>query len=271
MQLSDLCFGTGLLQEGDDRTTERYRDFASKSSILTGFPTALSLLQGAHGRTEDGDRDPCDGVLRELSHLNGDADPELRQGIVLLILMPAVHKTSRQIKLGFPSLEHDDIAQHLFTAVLQILRSRTLLRQESHFAFTITRLMRRLSFRWALHETRPAPVTGLPTLSSVEPAVEASGNVEPKVLLQEFLDGCLSNGLLTETEHELFVLFKIEGVASEVLGAREGMSGVVLRHRMQRVIDRLRTIAQSSSWIPRRPESCKTSPTTGSAGCGMTL
>src|ERR1700687_1379248 len=235
-----------LLDEiGDEKNSQQYRDFASQSSILSGFPTAIALLRRVRETAkEDNQMDSHDDILGQLLHLDAHNSQNLRHRLLLLILMPAVHKTSRQIAAGFPSLARDDIAQHLLTAVLEILRSKTLLRKRSHFAFTITRLMRRHSFRWALRETRLTPNADLGPLADVELAAEADTTFETDALLREFLRGCISRGLLTEAEYELLMLFKIQGVPSEVLAAREGLSEIAFRHRMQWVIDRLRRIAQ---------------------------
>ena len=92
--------------------------------------------------------------------------------MLLLILMPAVHRTSRQIAYGFPSLARDDVAQQLITSLLQILRSKSMLKQQSHFAFTITRLMRRHAFRWAIREAKLAPTQELAMPIVAEAVVE---------------------------------------------------------------------------------------------------
>lgn len=243
-----------LLQElHSEQNTEKYRAFASQRSILSGFPTALALLRRLREMAADDDqKGSSDEILGDLLRLGENQDQELQQHLLLLILMPAVHKTSRQIAAGFPSLARDDIAQHLLTTILQILQSRTLLKQQSHFAFAITRLMRRRAFRWALRETRFVPICELGSLATTEPVVEAQISFETEVLLREFLQGCLSSGQLTEAEHGLLLSFKIEGIAAEVLAAREGLSEIAFRHRMQRVIDRLRRIARSPSQPAKR-------------------
>ena len=243
-----------LEQLDDDQSAENYRDFASKGPILSVFPTALSLLHHVREiRTEGEAGDACDDILRELLHLAGGRNPELRQSMVLLILMPAVHRTSRQITAGFPSLARDDIAQHLLTTILEIVGSKALLSQESHFAFTITRLTRRQSFRWALRETTVTPTRELRPLAAIEPDVEADTKSETGIVLREFLQGCLASGLLTSSEHKLLLLFKVQGVASEVLAAREGLSEIAFRHRMQRIIDRLRHLAEPLPPSAKRP------------------
>jgi hypothetical protein len=46
-----------------------------------------------------------------------------------------MHKTARQIATGFRSLASEEIAQHVVTTILEIIESKALLTQQSHFAF----------------------------------------------------------------------------------------------------------------------------------------
>jgi hypothetical protein len=255
----------------EETTAQQYRRIVRERSILSGFPTALALLHRLRDITTDEDHeDSSDAILGDLLRPGESDGQELRHRLVLLMLMPAVHKTSRQIAYGFPSLARDDIAQQLLTSILDILQSKPLLKQQSHFAFTIIRLMRRHSFRWAIREARLAPTQEPATPVLAEAVIEAGIGFETTIHLQEFLRGCLSDGQLTETEHDLLMLFKIEGVSVEVLAAREGLSEIAFRHRMQRVIDRLRRIAQSPSLrTKRRPASGTTTAPSRPTGRGI--
>ena len=251
----------------EKETAQQYDCLVRGSSILSGFPTALALLCRLRDTTTDEDQeDSSDEILRELLRPGESRGQELRQRLVLLILMPSVHRTSRQIAYGFPSLARDDIAQQLLTSILEILQSKPLLKQQSHFAFTITRLMRRHSFRWAIREARLAPAQELTIPVVAEGVHEAGIGFETAIHLQEFLRGCLYDGQLTETEHDLLMLFKIQGVSADVLAAREGLSEIAFRHRMQRVVDKLRRIAQSPSPRGKRRTASGTTTTLSRPG-----
>jgi DNA-directed RNA polymerase specialized sigma24 family protein len=252
-----------LIQElAVEKTAQQYHRLVRESSILSSFPTALELLRHLRDTTNDENQgDSSDDILRELLRPKESGGQELRQRLVLLILMPAVHRTSRQIAHGFPSLARDDIGQQLLTSILEILQSKSLLKQQSHFAFTIIRLMRRHSFRWAIRQRKLAATQELAMPVVVDAVPEPGVGFETKVHLREFLRRCLSAGQLTMTEHDLLMFFKIEGVSAEVLAAREGLSEVAFRHRMQRVVDKLRRAAKSPSLPGKRRAATGTTTT----------
>jgi len=243
----------GELKHGNIET--EFRAFALQSSVLSAFLTCNDLLWHLReSQQPENQASRSDEILGELLRLSRNPRQETWRHLVLLILMPAIHKTSSQIALGFPSLTRDDIAQHLVTSVLEIMQSQTPQAQTSHFAFTISRAMRRSAFRWALREAGfTAAANTAETLLNELPA-SAGTSFERQIVLGEFLARCLSCGLLSPSEHELLVLFKIHGLSSETLAGRQGVSDVAFRHRMQRVIEKLRRAARASSMPKQRPE-----------------
>ena len=245
-----------LLRELNSGPAENeYRTFALQSSVLFAFRTGNDLL--LYLRESQNTQNPtarADEILSELLRLSRNPQQRIWRQLVLLVLMPAIHKTSSQITAGFPSLARDDIAQHLVTSVLEIVPSQTLQAQRSHFAFTISRAMRRSAFRWALHEADFTTAVNTEEAVLNELPADSDGNFEIKIILGEFLARCLSGGLLSPSEHQLLVLFKIQGVSSEALAARQELSDVAFRRRMQRVIEKLRRAARASSLSTQRPD-----------------
>ena len=232
-----------------------YRSLVLQSSALSAFRTCNDLL--LHLRESHKKETPpatADEILSELLRLSRNPQPGIGRHLVLLILIPAIHKTSSQITAGFPSLARDDIAQHLVTSVLEIVQSQTLHAQRSHFAFAITRAMRRSAFRWALREADFATAANTEEAVLNDLPADTGDNFEIKIILSEFLAQCLSSGGLSSSEHQLLVLFKIQGVSSETLAARQHLSDVAFRHRMQRVIEKLRRLARTSSMPAERPD-----------------
>jgi DNA-directed RNA polymerase specialized sigma24 family protein len=238
----------GLLSELREHHEVEYQQITSQSPILSAFPTCTELLGQLHGpHVAQGRAAACDAVLGELLRMSRERGQATVHLLILLVLMPAMHKTSRYVAARFPSLARDDIAQHLVTAVLEILRSKAIRAQTTHFAFVITRSMRRSVFRWALHEADLAPRADADDAGATAVSPAGGASLETNVQLRDFLGRCLGGGLLTQSEHEQLLLFKIQGVSSDVLASQNGLSNVAFRHRMQRVVDKLRRAAQSST------------------------
>jgi len=164
----------------------------------------------------------------------------LLQKLLLLVFVPTVHRTTSQVAATFHSLARDDIAQHLFIVFLEILDSSEMLSRHSHVAFTISRKMRRSAFRWAIRESRGC--RGDETNSACPVSTELEIGDEA---LREFLDSCQQRGWLSTEERRLLTQFKLEGVSGPELSLRSGQSAVAVRHRVQRIVSRLRRIART--------------------------
>lgn len=227
---------------------EEFRLFASSSVTLSAFPTTLELLEHLHRQDHDANAS-SDGVLLEILGRNGDAPLDsLRQSLLLLVFIPAIHRAATQITSAFPVLSRDDTAQHLFAVLLEFLPSRELQSRHSHLAFTIARKIRRGGFRWAIRESRTSLRMEMDGNSDATLEVEASGeSSHADILLEQFLDGCERRGWLSFEERELLIQFKLERVSGPELALRSGHSAVAIRHRVQRLVDRLRRIAGKSA------------------------
>ena len=236
-----------LLEEFSDLQNRiTYLTFVSESPILSRFQSVSELIQYLH-RSESGTENTPQGadlILGELIRL-WEWHREMSQKLLLLALMPAVHKTSRVIAARFPTLAREDIGQHLLTSMLEILRSRGLRTRRSHFAFAIARSLRRYSFRWAIREAGFVPSEDDERSGDSQVDGKSDEALEVSIELRSFLHRCLSNRLLTESEHELLILFKLQEIPAETLAAREGLSEGAFRHRMLRLLARLRRVAQN--------------------------
>ena len=227
------------------RGLQGFQNLASQSGILSRFPDTSDLLQQLH-RNEGADNNEsfADEILGELVRLSDGDCRDLSHRLQLLALMPALHKTSRILAMRFPSLAREDIAQHLLTAMLEILQSKGLRTRQSHFAFAIARSLRRNSFRWAIREARNIPTEDAEDTCDFLVLVYSDDGLEAGIQLRAFLHRCLCDQLLTKKEYELLILFKLNEVPAETLAAREGLSEGAFRHRMLRLIERLRRVAR---------------------------
>jgi len=237
-----------LLDElNHEKGLEEYCLWAGASEVLAPFPTASRLVAYLH-RQNDDQNSSVDEVIVELvrTGAQGWLEP-IAQSLLLLVFVPTIHRTTTQISAVFPAVAREDTAQHLFAALLEFLHSQELRSQRSHLAFVVARRMRRSAFRWAIRESR----LDLPNESGAAPAAferTAEGEYQSRsaVLLARFLDNCQSRGWLSEEERQLLTRFKLEGVTGAEIAGRSGHSAVAIRHRIQRLLDRLRRVAQKS-------------------------
>jgi DNA-directed RNA polymerase specialized sigma24 family protein len=235
-----------IAELSDDRTNEEYRSLAASSETLASFRTALDLIGELHAPDDLGHNSAGDSLLLGLLRL--DLTPtahSIWQQLLLLAFIPTIHRTASQIAATFASLARDDISQHVVAAFLEFLRSTELHTRHSHIAFTIARKLRRNAFRWAIHESRGA----LPDESGGDRAthVDDAAAREPlhaEIVLRQFLDNCQQTGWLSPEERDLLFQFKIEGVSCLELARRNTHSAVAIQHRIQRLLDRLRRVAQ---------------------------
>lgn len=237
-----------IAELSDGPRQEEFRLFASSSTTLSAFPTALKLLEHLH-RQDHEPNASSDQVLLEMLGRNGDLPLDsLRQSLLLLVFIPAIHRATTQITSAFPALARDDTAQHLFAVFLEFLPSRELQFRRSHLAFTIARKIRRGGFRWAIRESRAALQREIDGNRDAPLEAEASReHSHADILLEQFLDGCERRGWLSCEERKLLTQFKLERVSGPELARRSGHSAVAIRHRVQRLVDRLRRIAGKSA------------------------
>jgi len=238
-----------IAELGDDRSIEEFRLFAVSSPILSAFPTPVELIRQLHDHQNEDQNPSSDEVLLDL--LKRTSETLFRpmwQRLLLLVFIPTVHRTTSQIAATFPLLTRDDTAQHLFTVLLEFLHSKELHSRHTHLAFTIARKIRRSAFRWAIRETRRSlrDETDATPTTPIETDIGDDDPHHANILLRQFLDNCQRRGWLSAEERDLLRQFKLEGISGLELARRNGLSVVAVRHRVQRVLGRLRRIAQSS-------------------------
>src|SRR5271170_1896891 len=237
-----------IAELSDDRSREEFRFFAVSSPILAAFPSSSELIQKLRDHDNHGQNSYSDEILRDLLGRGSDTlFQPMWQRLLLLVFVPTVHRTTSQIAATFPSLTRDDTAQHLFAVLLEFLHSKELRSRHSHLGFTIARKVRRSAFRWAIREAHRSLWDETNGTSATVLETDASADdSHASILLGQFLDNCQRRGWLSKEERELLIEFKLEGISCAELARRNGHSAVAIRHRIQRLLDRLRRIAQSS-------------------------
>jgi DNA-directed RNA polymerase specialized sigma24 family protein len=222
---------------------------------VSAFPTASELVQKLRDHGNNNQCPSSDEVLLELLGRGSDTlFHSMWQRLLLLVFIPTIHRTTSQVIGTFPSLTRDDTAQHLFAVLLDFLHSKELRSRHSHLGFTIARKVRRSAFRWANREVHRSLWDDTNGTSTTRLETDASDDASrASILLRQFLDNCQRRGWLSTEERELLIEFKLEGVSCPELARRNGHSVIANRHRIQRLLDRLRRIAQTSeNGTPRR-------------------
>lgn len=218
-----------------------YRTLLEVCPDLAGFLTSAALLEHLRiCRWDVNGEHSSDTVFREL--LKAKAwFPHL--GIVddlfILAFVPAIHATLRQVFKQHPGLSAEDAGQHAVLTLLQFLRSGELRIRESHFAFAISRKIKRSLFQWAAEETGQNAEERQE--SPVEPAEDS---FERYALLRHFLHASVEKNLLNDEELDLLIQFKLDGNSSEELGEPAGISGNAFRQRVKRLIAKLKRLAE---------------------------
>jgi DNA-directed RNA polymerase specialized sigma24 family protein len=230
------------------RSNEEFRLFAVSSPILSAFGSAFELVRKLQDQDNHDQHPSSDDVLLGLLGCGRETQFQLMwQRILLLVFIPTLHRTTSQIIGTFPSLTRDDTAQHLFAVLLEFLHSKELRSRRSHLGFTIARKVRRSAFRWANREAHRSLWDETNGTSATALATDASDDAShAHILLGKFLDNCQRRGWLSTEERELLIEFKVDGTSCPELARRNGHSVVAIRHRIQRLLDRLRRIAQTS-------------------------
>jgi len=209
--------------------SERLREYSSVSSLLSHLKASP-----ANARS--------DGLLRELFAAHA-SNPSFIASLLVLTFLPMLHGTVRRVCRQQPGLSQEDISQQALSFLLQYLRSQELYARQSHFAFAISRAVKRQVFEWASRENGKAGLTNhydgeaLAALAFEEP-------FERYAFLRHFLYRCVTKGLLTEAELNLLIDLKLNGTNGEEFADFNGTSSNAVRQRLKRLLAKLRRLAR---------------------------
>ena len=204
--------------------------------LLYGSPPALvSRLRRLTADTES------DHLLRDLIALR-PSNPAHVESLLVLAFIPLLHRTARLVAKQQSLLAPEDIAQEALRFFVEFVRSGQIRRRNSHFAFVISREVKRHVFRWAGRESRSAALMD----ELKENAHSRNGHISFERLtdLRHFLDRCVTKGVLTEKELNLLVDFKLNGGQIEESEGSNGASSNAVRQKLKRLLGKLRRVAK---------------------------
>jgi hypothetical protein len=182
-----------------------------------------------------------DELLRELFRIRA-ARPAFVESLLVLAFVPMLHRTVRRVVRYQPALAEEDITQQALSFLLQFLRSNDTEARQSHFAFAISRAVKRQVFEWARREGRKDALLNRGGNMLLTFAVEES--FERYAQLRHFLHRCVTRGDLTEAELDLLIQFKLEGTNGEDFQSFNGNTSNALRQRLKRLLTKLRRLAR---------------------------
>lgn len=208
------------------------RQFPSVSALLLHFRASPAVIRS-------------DELLRELFAARA-THPAFTESLLVLVFLPMLHGTIRRVAKQQPALLAEDISQQTLSFLLQFLRSGELRARQSHFAFAISRAVKRRMFEWANREGGRNGRLNRGT-AEITAALTVEDPLERHTLLRHFLYRCVTKGLITNAELDLMIQFKLEGSTGDDPWESNGTSSNALRQRLKRLLAKLRRLAQSSS------------------------
>ncbi len=216
-----------------------FQELLSVSNGLREFPSVPSLL--SYLKTAPADT-RSDELLQELFAAR-TINPGFIESLLVLAFLPMLHGTIRHVAKHQPGFLVEDIAQQTLCVLLQFLRSDELRARQSHFAFAISRAVKRQVFEWANRECGQNGVMnhGNGELLS---ALVVEEPFERYALLRHFLHRFMTKGLLSDSELDLLIQFKLNGNNGEQLGDSNGTSSNALRQKLKRLLTKLRRLAR---------------------------
>jgi hypothetical protein len=182
-------------------------------------------------------------VLDELLKLRA-ARPAFTDSLLVLVFVPMLHRTVRRVVMWQPLLAEEDVVQQALGVLLEFLRSDDMRIRQSHFAFAISRAVKRQVFAWAAREERKQALVN--QAGDAFPPLATEESFERYAQLRHFLHRCASRGDLTDSELNLLIQFKLEGASNgEVLYAPNGNSSSnAARQKLKRLLAKLRRLAR---------------------------
>jgi hypothetical protein len=203
--------------------------------LFSSVSAFVQLLRTSppHGRSDE--------LFRELLRFR-QSKPAFIEGLFILAFVPMLHRSIRRVAEYQPALAEEDITQQALSFLLEFLSSQELRKRESHFAFAISRAVKRQLFEWGRHEGRR--IAALDQSSDGLPLLAVEESFEQFAQLHHFLHRCVDRGKLTSAELDLLIQFKLKGSSGEDFENANARSSNALRQKLKRLLSRLRRLAR---------------------------
>jgi DNA-directed RNA polymerase specialized sigma24 family protein len=228
-----------LLRDLSRTDSYALREVFSVSERLRAYPSVSCLLSDLKAAPADA---RSDQLLHELFLIRA-LTPAITESLLILTFLPMLHGTVRRVSKQQPGLSLEDISQQVLSFLLQYLRSEELQARQSHFAFAISRAVKRQVFEWASRESGKMGVTDHYDGEALAP-LRFEESFERYAFLRHFLHRCVTKGLLTDAELNLLIDLKLNGTNGEEFADFNGTSSNAVRQRLKRLLAKLRRLAR---------------------------
>ncbi|HKV23164.1 MAG TPA: hypothetical protein VJN93_01105 [Candidatus Acidoferrum sp.] len=229
----------------------RFLALAASSPMLAKFTNISELLAYLHSpRTDDYDWSDAGLTLAALLAARATArDSELIHSVLVLAFAPTIHRTYTEVCAWFRELEPADIGQQILAFFLELVASAATENLAGILPIAISRSLRKASFRWAEKEQRALLKRQDEAQSDADGSERAAEPAFEHVsVLNDFLDYCTRQGLLSRFEREILVRFKVDGFTHKEIQTRHTvLTEQAVRLRVHRIMQRLQETAQSLS------------------------
>jgi len=232
-----LCKLEGALLREIAACPERYGGLFQGTPEFSKYPTASTLVAGLRQTGADANSDTIFRWLRRAT----TQDESLVTTCFILAFLPMMHAVATQIALHNPTLPRDDVGQQTLQELLQFLRSREFQSRTSYIAYSVSRAVKRETFRWARRQLCRAQKEN--AAAEVCAAVVVEEPFERLATLRHFLSRNLASGRLDNDDLDLLIEFKLDGNSGEQLAQANGISANAVRQRVKRLLAKLHRLA----------------------------
>jgi DNA-directed RNA polymerase specialized sigma24 family protein len=182
-----------------------------------------------------------DDLFRELLAARA-LEPRFVETLMIVAFVPVLHGTVRRIAQQQSHLARADITQQALSVFLQVLRSEQMEKRQSHFAFAISRDVKRQLFEWAGREGAVYGPRRDEEPRAPVPLMEDE-SMERHAALRHFLHRCIAKGFVGDAELDLLIQIKLDGNTGEEIAESNSTTSNAVRQRMKRLLAKLRRIA----------------------------
>lgn len=165
---------------------------------------------------------------------------------MVLAFLPMLHVVIRRVTSVQPTLALEDVTQQALSFLLQYLASADMETRRSHYAFAISRTVKRRTFEWARHQSQIENIEAYRNANSTSFVAKAD-TLERNATLRHFLHKAVASHLLTDRELDLLIEFKLEGNGGSDFEASGRGNSNMLRQRLKRLLAKLRRIANAKN------------------------